>query len=113
MKRLKNNGGFHSQIVFDLWENYRADDKVFLLDLMQKGVFSTAYKLQNRENEYSVPALLQPDKKKYSYTEENPIQIYFQYDFMPDGIISRLIVELNEKIYSENNRQSFGEKAFC
>ena len=104
-KIQKNNGGFRSQTVFDLWENYKTDEKVFLLNLMQKGVFSTAYKLQNRENEYIVPALLSPDKPKYSYTEENPIQIYFQYDFMPDGIISRLIVELNEKIHSENDKQ--------
>jgi len=105
-KIQKNNGSFHSQTVFDLWENYKTDEKVFLLNLMQKGVFSTVYKLQNRENKYIVPALLSPDKPdEYSYAEETPIQIYFQYEFMPDGIISRLIVELNEKIHSENDKQ--------
>ncbi|HEX8268008.1 MAG TPA: leucine-rich repeat domain-containing protein [Pyrinomonadaceae bacterium] len=109
---VKNNcGRFERQFVYDLWEKEgckRSDCKL-LLALMLKGQFEVAYEVN--DNFYIVPALLPFETPKYDeFASTNLVQVYFQYDFMPPGILSRLIVRLNEIIDMQNRNQIVWER---
>jgi len=110
-KTVKDNcGRFEKQFVFDLWEqeNYKRSDRKLLLNLMLRGKFEVAYRVH--DNLYIVPALLPFETPEYKFDKTNLVQVYFQYDFMPPGILSRLIVRLNENIAIQNGNQIAWEK---
>jgi internalin A len=107
---IKNGGKFTDSLIFDLWEGYTIEQQTFLLSLMQRGKFEVAYKLKNSTDEYIAPSLLSTIKPEYEFDEQNLIQIYFAYDFMPYGIISRLIVRLHENIVEQNDKQIVWQK---
>lgn len=102
----KECGMFEVEYVESLWkkQGYSFNDCEILLGLMQKGKFEIAYKL--KENKFIVPILL-PYKpnKNYNLEDVNPIQTHIKYEFMPKGIVPRLIVRLNKNILSINNEQ--------
>jgi small GTP-binding protein len=93
----KSFGKFSSDDVFGLWKDYKADEKTILLQLMQKGKFEVAYKLEGK-NEYIAPILLPEIAPEYDFDETDSLQIHFEYAFKPKGIISRLIVRFHENI---------------
>jgi len=101
-KIIRNAGKFSADEVFDLWHDYKADEKTILLQLMQKGKFEVAYKLEGK-NAYIAPILLPEIAPKYLFNETNSLQIHFEYIFKPKGIISRLIVRFHENIVSREN----------
>ena len=94
---IKNAGNFSADEVFDLWNNYKADEKTTLLQLMQKGQFEVAYKIESK-NAYIAPILLCEIAPEYPFDETDSLQIHFEYIFKPKGIISRLIVRFHENI---------------
>lgn len=103
----KDCGMFEVEYVEGLWqeEGYSYKDCEILLDLMQKGKFEIAYRLYNSDK-FIVPILL-PYKLvvDYQFENKNPIQTYFQYTFMPKGIVPRLIVRLHRNILIKGNEQ--------
>jgi internalin A len=106
---IRNSGSFSSDEVFNLWEDYKSEEKIILLQLMQKGKFEVAYKLENK-NEYIAPILLPEVAPEYNFNESNSLQIHFEYVFKPKGIISRLIVRFHENIISRNGEQIVWKK---
>ena len=109
-----NNGKFTKEWLFEFWEKhpnkYCDEIKNRLLTLMLKDKFEICYKLDN-ENSYISPQLL-PSSLTYEYKWDytNNLFYRFQYPFMPKGIVSRLIVRLNDLIYSENNIELIWKK---
>jgi small GTP-binding protein len=103
---LKNNGKFKKKWLYKFWDNhknrYRDSIKNKLLTLMLKDKFEICYKLN--ATTFISPQLLSA-KINYNYTFDstNNLKYVFEYPFMPKGIMSRLIVRLNELIYKENN----------
>lgn len=93
----RNSGKFTADEVFDLWQNYKTDEKVILLRLMQRGKFEVAYKLEGK-NAYIAPILLPEIAPEFPFDETDSLQINFEYVFKPKGIISRLIVRFHENI---------------
>jgi len=108
-KIIRNAGKFSSDEVFDLWQDYKSDEKTILLQLMQKGKFEVAYKLEGK-NEYIAPILLPEIAPKYNFDEADSLQIHFEYAFKPKGIVSRLIVRFHENIVSRGGEQVVWKK---
>lgn len=101
-KEQEPKGYFHKSALDELWGTEAYLD-VFeeLLALMQK--FELCYALPNSE-EYVVPQLLSHDVPKgYEWkTEQGQLQLRLQYDFMPKGILTRLIVRLHDLIVHQD-----------
>lgn len=102
---IGNSGKFSADEVFNLWVDYKADEKTILLQLMLKGKFEVAYKL-DAQNSYIAPILLPEIAPIYPFYDANSLQIHFVYTFKPKGIISRLIVRFHENIVvNEKNEE--------
>ncbi|MEM7130968.1 MAG: COR domain-containing protein [Chloroflexota bacterium] len=98
---IKNQGRFSPQDLRTIWSEatYRRMQQK-LIDLMCK--FELAYELLN--GDYLTPQLLPgdfPQEKIPWRSEQNNLFFVYAYDFMPRGILSRLIVRLHQIIYQE------------
>jgi len=105
----KKGGKFKREFVYDLWKqkDYTTEDCQILLDLMLKGKFEIAYQINDKE--FIVPFLLPYQTPNYKdvgdFNKNNIVQIHFKYDFMPPGILARLVVRLNEFICKLNGKE--------
>jgi internalin A len=94
--REHQNGLFRKEDLLCVWDNqefYDAQDE--LLALMKK--FELCYEIDSEQ--YLVPSLLPEDlPNDFEWDESNNITLHYEYDFMPKGIISRLIVRLHHLI---------------
>ncbi|MDX1809592.1 MAG: COR domain-containing protein, partial [Sulfurospirillaceae bacterium] len=111
----QNNGKFTKKWLFNFWEEqhqgYTLDIKNKLLTLMLKDKFEICYRLQTGKESYMSPQLLPPVLDyEYEWDYKNNLFYRFQYPFMPRGIISRLIVRLNNLIYQKNNKEIVWQK---
>ncbi len=90
-------GHFHRTELDQIWQGNQYVD-VFdeLLRLME--LFELCYPLPHQPDEFIVPALLSPDKPVYDWEEKDQLQLRYKYDFMPKGIVTRLIVRLHRYI---------------
>ncbi len=88
-------GQFPKQEVERIWseETYEdMHDELFALMLK----FELCYELPNKKDNYLIPQLLsesRPDAVVWDDTKN--IQLQYRYDFMPKGMLSRLIVRLH------------------
>nr|WP_300501973.1 COR domain-containing protein [Crocosphaera sp.] len=83
-----------------IWSNERYQGKYReLLELMKR--FKLCYELPNKT--YIAPQLLE-DKKPphYHWDNKDNLRLRYRYDFMPKGILSRFIVEMNPYIDEPN-----------
>lgn len=96
--REHNNGLFTRDELLCVWQKpefYDVQDA--LLALMLK--FELCYKTNDSPEQYLVPSLLDKDiPDDFKWDKTNNVCLYYEYDFMPKGIISRLIVRLNQYI---------------
>ncbi|HNL07936.1 MAG TPA: COR domain-containing protein, partial [Chitinophagales bacterium] len=67
-----------------------------LLKLMER--FELAFPLSDEPNTYIAPLLLPEDQPKYVWSKQYSLQLRYNYDFMPKGIFSRLMVRLHHLI---------------
>jgi GTPase SAR1 family protein len=103
-KIIENGGEFDFGDLSRIWhESHYHDKHNELLQLMLN--FELCYEI-GKTNKYIIPELL-PEKPsadkdfdKYS-KEKNILHFEYRYDFMPKGIISRLIVRMNKYIYKK------------
>jgi len=104
--KVKDNcGKFDANWLFKYWKSksYSEPDCILLLSLMRKDKFEICYPLNG--NQYIVPALLPYTKAKYDFDYTDVLQLRFQYEFMPPGILWRLIVRQNELIHKQNDTE--------
>lgn len=69
-----------------------------LLGLMQMKNFGICYPLKDRPGSYIVPSLLSPEQPEYVWDEKQNLILRYEYEFMPKGLVPRLIVEMHEFI---------------
>ena len=111
-KIQSDNGYFTRDWLFNLWCNpskegktaYTTDECRQLLSLMSKEKFELCYELEERGSFIS-PQLLVQTPPDYYFDFRGSLDFRFHYTFMPEGIISRLIVRLNHLIYKQAERQ--------
>ncbi|MBK8454247.1 MAG: COR domain-containing protein [Thiofilum sp.] len=95
----KNYGYFTYAKLESIWkEKYNATERNKLLTLMKKDNFEICYQVECKENTYIAPQLLNEHRPKYNWNDKDSLKFRFQYQFMPEGIITRLIVRLNDKL---------------
>ena len=106
----RSGGYFSRKQVETIWSEqknkqgqarYNHDERLKLLSLMEKENFEICYPLD--EQNYIAPQLLETLQPDYVWDAQDCLKFRFQYKFMPEGILTRLIVRLNSLIEPSNN----------
>jgi hypothetical protein len=98
------NGYFIRSKLESIWKNkYNIIEQGKLLNLMTKENFEICYKVEGEDNIYIAPQLLNESRPLYEWNSIDSLKFSFQYKFMPEGIITRLIVRLNHLIAKSTN----------
>lgn len=86
-----------------IWSDYPKERHTELLELMRK--FELCVQMPN-SNTFIVPQLLSQQKPVFDWDYQNNLRFEYHYGFMPSGIITRLIVRIDdlnkEKIFWKN-----------
>jgi hypothetical protein len=103
-KVIQQNGVFNNSDLEDIWhEEHFKDKEAELLALMKNEKFELCFDLG--KGSYLAPKLLPKDMPEELYGFERPeklkqtLHYQYRYKFMPKGILTRLIVKLNNYIY--------------
>jgi Leucine-rich repeat (LRR) protein/GTPase SAR1 family protein len=100
-KKIEERGGrFTRNQAFSKWDsnNYSEEEKVMLINLLLKDKFDICYELPDQKDVFITPLLLPADKPKNQWNHETHLRFRYHYGFIPHGLFSRLIVQLNDKI---------------
>ena len=90
-------GHFSYDMAQAIWANTPFEEKHDeLLQLMEK--FKLCYRVPYKEDLYVSPQLLPKEKPDYYWDDHLNLIIYYEYAFMPKGMLERLIVELHDLI---------------
>jgi internalin A len=104
---INQRGHFSYDDIKRIWSNVEHKDKQReLISLMKNKKFDLCFELAS--GEYLVPRLLPVDEIEHNWISslENS-KFEFRYNFMPKGILARLIVKLNNDIF-ENKYWRYG-----
>lgn len=95
-----NYGKFKIEDLKKIWSSYKEENYKYLIELMKK--FELCFKL--KEMEYIIPELLSEARpiKVHEWNTNDNLVFEYHYDFMPTGIITRLIVRIHDIIYDSN-----------
>jgi internalin A len=95
-----NCGRFTRAQLDTIWtESDTAALRDELLQLMMR--FKLCYEIPGRPQHYIAPQLLEPNAPDYPWETSHNLILRYRYDFMPKGILTRLIVELHEFIEAQ------------
>ncbi|MEM6253747.1 MAG: COR domain-containing protein, partial [Cyanobacteria bacterium P01_D01_bin.156] len=93
----ENFGRFTREQLNTIWEkDDYAEMRDELLQLMMR--FKLCYEIPGCSNHFIAPQLLSPEQPDFSWDSTSNLILRYRYDFMPKGILTRLIVELHEFI---------------
>jgi len=102
-EKIKNQtyGKFTDEDLIDIWhEPQFAEKQAELLNLMKNREFKICY--QHKDGYYLAPQLFNDKELNYEWrTNENNLIFRYNYAFMPKGILSQLIVMLNQHIFND------------
>lgn len=101
-KRVKDeHGKFTDKDLMLIWQEEEfAGKQAQLLNLMKNPQFKICYQHENRY--YLAPQLFEDKPVEYEWrTNENNLNFRYQYEFMPKGILSQLIVIMHKHIYQD------------
>jgi internalin A len=109
-KDIKDNGRFSMQIIGKIWTEckYTPVEQTKLLNLMLRDSFEVCFKSTEQGKEIYIAPQLLPDKRPIEYqweAEVSTLRYTYQYPFMPNGIVGRLIVRLHEDIEILNDNK--------
>jgi internalin A len=119
----ENSGTFTEGDLLGIWEEkgYMKEVHRKLLALMMR--FEMCYHFgKGKEARFIVPEMLPRDPpKNYSWKQDNDLVLFYKYDFMPKGLLTRLIVRLhrhinrveNEEIVWKTTVQIDGDSLYC
>ncbi|MEI7726922.1 MAG: COR domain-containing protein [Bacteroidota bacterium] len=106
---IDKNGEFQQEDLYEHWHSkecterhkqpYSITECTFLLSLMLKDKFDICYPLPNKSGSYVVPMKLPDKRADYDLGTGDKLHFRFQYPFMPEGLMSRLIVRLYDYIF--------------
>ena len=97
---LDNYGRFTRTQLDTIWDNSdTANLRDELLQLMMR--FKLCYEIPGRPKHYIAPQLLELNAPDYPWDDSANLILRYRYEFMPKGILTRLIVELHEYIEAQ------------
>ena len=91
---IRNLGRFTRADLRRIWDEPQYEgmhDE--LLQLMMR--FRLCYPLPNQDGAYIAPQLLTENQPEYRWDEEGNLLLRYRYEFMPKGILTRLIVAMH------------------
>ncbi len=111
----ENHGRFNKRFLADVWskKKYTLDEQSRLLEMMSKDNFEICFKAREKGREIYIAPQLLPDDPPSGFEWDSgtrPLQYIYQYPFIPKGLIGRLIVRLNEYIYSNQETKVLWKK---
>ena len=105
---INKNGMFEKEQLYRHWQEKKCDkthtqaysqtECNYLLNLMLKDRFEVCYPLSHKPGFYIVPMKLPDRRPDYDFDTKDNLRFRYQYPFMPEGLLSRLIVRLYEYI---------------
>ncbi|MCV6636977.1 COR domain-containing protein, partial [Candidatus Albibeggiatoa sp. nov. NOAA] len=96
----QQNGYFTSEYLDEVWDQYDCAEQQNLLNLMSAKNFEICYPLETEG--YIAPQLLPETAPNYTEWDlQESLNFRFQYSFMPEGIVTRLIVRLHQLIHQQ------------
>lgn len=96
---IDKNGAFTHKTLKRIWKKYPIDKHAALLELMKK--FELCFEIDG-SSRFIAPSRLvvaSPNELKLPKSE---LQYYYEYEFLPAGIIERSIVRLHKLIHENN-----------
>ncbi|MCO5947495.1 COR domain-containing protein [Mucilaginibacter flavidus] len=103
----KNKGRFNDGDLTGIWKHKDYEPSVHkkLLALMKQ--FELCYQIDKADtNTYIVPEMLSDSSPEgYKWVISNDLPIQYWYDFMPKGVLTRLIVRVHKHIAHFNKQQ--------
>jgi hypothetical protein len=95
---ITNCGYFTQENLSEIWRDREYNDlHDELLQLMKN--FKLCYEIPCQPGQYIAPQRLPLEPPKYDWDDNNNLIVRYEYEFMPKGIITRLIVEMHPLIY--------------
>ncbi|MEG3957056.1 COR domain-containing protein, partial [Microcoleus sp. herbarium2] len=104
---IANCGYFTDENLSEIWidRQYQClHDE--LLELMEN--FKICYRIPGPRGRYIAPQRLPLEAPKYDWDDTDNLIVRYKYEFMPKGIITRLIVEMHRLIHRPNIDPSSG-----
>jgi len=104
---IANCGYFTDENLSEIWidRQYQGlHDE--LLELMEN--FKICYPIPGQRGDYIAPQLLPLEAPQYDWDDTDNLIVRYKYEFMPKGIITRLIVEMHRLICRPNIALSSG-----
>ncbi len=91
-------GRFHKSEVSNIWEeDIYTGMHDELIALMVN--FELCYEVEGQKGQYLIPQLLPVSRPKdYIWEKEQNLQLRYQYEFMPKGLLSRFIIRMHRYI---------------
>jgi internalin A len=86
-------GRFTREDLKETWTGEYADKVDELLQLMKR--FKLCYEIPGLPDTYLAPHLLSTNQPAYGWADAENLQLRYEYDFMPKGILTRFIVEMH------------------
>ena len=93
----QNRGEFDKASLDRIWnEDEYGEMRSKLLELMLR--FRMCYEIPSKKS-YIAPQLLDINPPEYEWDSSDNLVLKYQYQFMPKGILSQLIVQMNQLVY--------------
>jgi Leucine-rich repeat (LRR) protein len=97
--QFENKGHFSKNYLKTIWTKFNYSEiSDEIIQLMKN--FELCYEIPEKQNEYIAPQLLPKEQPELNINEFDGIQLKYDYEFLPKGLISRLIVRLHKYIDS-------------
>lgn len=94
---IDNFGRFSVDDLHKIWHDSKYDNMHDeLLRLMMN--FKLCYPIPDVQGEYIAPQLLTEHQPVYSWNNKNNVKLRYKYEFMPKGLVTRLIVAMHRYI---------------
>ena len=94
---IEKYGEFQFDELNKILHEYPSENLIHIVELMKK--FELCFEFG--EGNYIIPELLKPERPTFSWDYNNNLIFEYHYDFMPAGVITRLIVRLHDLIQSK------------
>jgi len=107
---IDNWGYFTQENLSEIWRDKQYQDlHDELLQLMKK--FKICYEISGKPGQYIAPQRLSREPPQYEWDDTDNLILRYEYEFMPKGIITGLIVEMHGLIYRSNSPGLAGDKS--
>ena len=103
-----NRGYFKEETLKQVWgQRYTEGEQRHLLRMMSNDNFEICYEIDKPDEDqkcFIAPQFLPEETPDYDWKPEKSLKFRFSYAFMPEGILTRLIVRKHEDISHKENR---------